>query len=46
MRALGDVRRKAPLEPKKEETSVVEQTTQASLDEDLEYSFEESVELT
>jgi hypothetical protein len=46
MRALGDVRRKAPLEPKKEETPVAEQTTQESLDEDLEDSFEESVELT
>jgi hypothetical protein len=46
MRALGDVRRKAPLEPKKEETPVVGQTTQEASDEELEDSFEESVELT
>jgi hypothetical protein len=46
MRALGDARRKAPLEPKKEETAVVEQTTQESLDEGGEEAFEESVELT
>lgn len=42
MRALGDLRRKAPLEPKKEETPVAQEPAQETPVESPE-SFDESV---
>jgi hypothetical protein len=45
MRALGDLRRKAPLEPAKVEAVVIEQPVQEIPEEASDEGFDESVEL-